>query len=437
MNNRYSAEYARCCGLTVFRHIRNDPLFSVFEKLLGFLSGAGSPEAGKILSCAGEFLFLLAGRSPILDWGRAVEDMVLGDENPYTRAVEATAGEPAGSSIPRPEIPGALTALAEHDLESLRILAALHPGKIIETLEEMCGDAAVGLPAGLFHADTVADPEERLSQKKLLSRWKEGAGIFSGADSFVWENGRLLPVLTPDPITLEQLIGYETQREVVLENTRRFAAGFRANNLLLYGDRGTGKSATIKAAARAAAFLRVKIIEVRKQQLTEFPQIIDFLRDRNFRFIIFIDDLSFDRADESYVGLKALLEGGLETRPENVLLYATSNRRHLVKERVQDRIGLGSVDAETEIRAQDSLQEQLSLADRFGMTVIFSAPLQDEYLRIVSGMIEKRGLKADREKALADALRWEKWYNGRSPRTARQFVDWLEGGEAAPWDRMD
>ncbi|MDR2897199.1 MAG: ATP-binding protein [Spirochaetaceae bacterium] len=433
MTNHFSAEYARCCGLSVFRHIRTDPLFAGFEKLLSFLSGAVSFNAGEALSCAGEFLLLLAERSGNcrnLSWSTAVEELVLRDENPYTRAAE-NAGDESGGSVPE-----ALSSLAEHDLESLRILAALPPGKIMGAVEELCG-AAGALPSGLFEDEADGKAEGLLPLEKLLSQWSRGAGVFYGADSFVWESEGLVPVQTPDPISLEQLIGYEAQREVVLENTRRFAAGFRANNLLLYGDRGTGKSATIKAAARALAVERVKIIEVRKQQLSEFPRIIGLLRNRNFRFIIFIDDLSFDRADESYVGLKALLEGGLETRPENVLLYATSNRRHLVKERVQDRIGLGSVDAETEIRAQDSLQEQLSLADRFGMTVVFSAPLQDEYLEIVQGMIENRGITADREKALADALRWEKWYNGRSPRTARQFVDWLEGGEAAPWDRTE
>ncbi|MFQ3546890.1 MAG: ATP-binding protein, partial [Termitinemataceae bacterium] len=236
------------------------------------------------------------------------------------------------------------------------------------------------------------------------------------------------------------LYGYEAQRSIVFDNTRSFVEGKRANNLLLYGDRGTGKSATVKAVCRAFAERGLKLIEVRKRDLLHFERIAETLAGRGLRFVLFIDDLSFEETDDTFTGLKALLEGGLEQRPENVVLYATSNRRHLVKERFADRPTTTAVAEALEsgdVRAFDTMQEQLSLADRFGVTVVFSAPGQDEYLAIAEAIAEQRGLlgtEQDRTKFRQDALRWERWFNGRSPRTAHQYVEWLAGGERFPWE---
>ncbi|MDR3173248.1 MAG: ATP-binding protein, partial [Treponema sp.] len=170
--------------------------------------------------------------------------------------------------------------------------------------------------------------------------------------------------------------------------------------------------------------------------LSQLPAILETLAARALRFVIFIDDLSFERTDDSFTTLKALLEGGVEAKPANVVVYATSNRRHLVKERFSDRPA-AAVDGE--VRAFDTMQEQFSLADRFGLTVIFTTPSQEEYLAIACFIAEKRGLltAADEEARKAfreNALRWERWFNGRSPRTAVQYADWVAGGEGFPWE---
>jgi predicted AAA+ superfamily ATPase len=277
-----------------------------------------------------------------------------------------------------------------------------------------------------------------------------GAGDMGLYSSFSWASRStgtaLRPVLNPDPIRLADLSGYEDQRSIVTANTLRFIEGKCANNLLLYGDRGTGKSATVKAVCNEYARRGLRIIEVRKGDLPELPAILDTLASRALRFIVFIDDLSFESADDSFTGLKGLLEGGVESRPDNVVVYATSNRRHLVKERLSDRpssaeaanaIG-GDTTASGDVRAFDTMQEQFSLADRFGLTVVYTAPNQDEYLRIACFIGRQRGVlgagEAELQRFRDNALRWERWFNGRSPRTAVQYVEWVAGGTGFPWE---
>lgn len=267
-----------------------------------------------------------------------------------------------------------------------------------------------------------------------------GSGVFSQHKAFVWRrndrdgcfgDGYFDGVKSPDPITFSNLISYELERESVIENTLRFLEGYPANNILLYGDRGTGKSSTVKALVNEYYNKGLRIIEVPKQLLTDFPAIIGQLAGRNLKFILFVDDLAFEDNEENYTALKAVLEGGLESRPKNVLIYATSNRKHLIKEKFSDRSGLVSSNADDEVRAADTIQEKLSLSDRFGMTVVFSSPNQKRYLEIVEGIIRGRGIQVDTEMLHREALRWELRYNGRSPRTAKQFADWLEGHIAA------
>jgi predicted AAA+ superfamily ATPase len=243
------------------------------------------------------------------------------------------------------------------------------------------------------------------------------------------------PVLNPDPVRLADLSGYEDQRSVVIANTLAFLEGKAANNLLLYGDRGTGKSATVKAVCREYLEKGLRLLELRKEDMAELPALLEYTASRGLRFIIFIDDLAFENLDDSFTSLKGLLEGGVETRPSNTVIYATSNRRHFVKERLSDRpAGPGQgLAPDAEVRSFDTMQEQLSLSDRFGLTVIFTAPSQEEYLSIACFIAERRGLKPD-ELLRQNALRWEKWFNGRSPRTASQFVDWAAAGMAFPWE---
>jgi predicted AAA+ superfamily ATPase len=205
--------------------------------------------------------------------------------------------------------------------------------------------------------------------------------------------------------------------------------GFPTNNVLLYGDRGTGKSSTVKAILNEYHTQGLRMLEVPKAYLADFPLIIRHLKNRTQKFIIFVDDLVFGDNEETYTSLKAVLEGGLESKTPNILIYATSNRRHLIKEYFSERAGLQSSNHDEEVHAGDSMQEKLSLADRFGISVVFSSPNQNRYLKIVKGIAARRNLDIDQERLHREALQWALWYNGRSARTARQFVDWIEGHE--------
>lgn len=219
----------------------------------------------------------------------------------------------------------------------------------------------------------------------------------------------------------------DRQKETAVKNTKIFLSGKTANNILFYGDRGTGKSSMVKALANEFGDKGLRLVEVPKRYLDRIPGLTSMLAGRGLRFILFIDDLAFGNNEEEYTALKAVLEGGIEHRPQNILLYATTNRRHIVKERFSERDGLYSDNPDDEIRARDAMQEKLSLSDRFGITIVFSSPVKKEYLQIVHKMAEERNITIDPELLEQKAMQWEMAYNGMSPRTARQFIDWLEG----------
>lgn len=269
-----------------------------------------------------------------------------------------------------------------------------------------------------------AESWEECSEAVINFHKKNGTGRSTAYSAFVWERyqgeeeGHLREIVEPDPIRLSDLVGYELQKADIMKNTKNFVKGFPANNLLLYGSRGTGKSSTVKAILNEYYQEGLRIIEVDKDQLSDFTRIIRLLNHKKQKFIIFVDDLVFAENEASYSALKTILEGKIENRPSNILIYATTNRRHLVQEKFSDR---------DEVHSKDTREEQLSLADRFGITISFFTPDQKEFLNIVDGLASKRGLKVEMEYLHREALKWEKWHNGRSPRSARQFIDWLEG----------
>jgi predicted AAA+ superfamily ATPase len=357
----------------------------------------------------------------------ALAELVLCDDNQYTR------------SVTRGAVPSPLAAMAHEELAVLYRLAHFDFSQV-----DAISSAARSLfghdyQNAVFSADK--DWAETVDAYAAFLR-KNGAGLFAKHHAFIWDGAALQAAAHPDRVTLLDLKLFEDKRQVVVANTRRFLEGKAANNMLLYGDRGTGKSATVKAVANGFAKEGLRIIEVSKAHLASLPRITALLKGEPLKFIIFIDDLSFETQDDSFTHLKGLLEGGIETRPPNIVVYATSNRRHLVKEKFSDRPAGGGIatGSEADVRAFDTMQEQLSLSDRFGVTVVFTLPAQDEFLKIAELIAEERGLlnrltTSDAElKTFHDnALRWERWFNGRSPRTARQFVDWLEGGEDFPW----
>lgn len=228
----------------------------------------------------------------------------------------------------------------------------------------------------------------------------------------------LVPVMSFDPITFDDLIGYDQQKQAVIQNTKQLAVGAPANNILLYGDRGTGKSSVVKATSLAFARRGVRLIDVRRERFRDIPALGEAVRSLPLKFIIFVDDLSFEEHETEYKHMKALLEGGVRPQPGNVVLYATSNRRHLVAE--------GFSDVE-DLNQRDTAEEKLSLSDRFGITLTFIAPSQKEYLNIVRTMAEGAGINLDQSSLERMAIRWAMRGNGMSGRTAKQFIRDLTG----------
>ncbi len=261
---------------------------------------------------------------------------------------------------------------------------------------------------------------------RIIWHQKNGAGLLSAHSFFIWDGTSVKPVINPDPVTLDKLYLLDSQKELAVKNTKLFISGKAANNILFYGDRGTGKSSLVKALANEFSNEGLRLIEIPKKHLEQIPMITAELCGRGLSFIFFIDDLSFENNEEKFTALKAVLEGGLEYKPGNILLYATSNRRHLVKESFADRRGIISDNPEEEIRARDGIQEKLSLSDRFGITIVFSSPLKKEYLQIIHKMAEEENLHTDPAILEQKAMQWEMAYNGMSPRTARQFIHWMK-----------
>ncbi len=238
------------------------------------------------------------------------------------------------------------------------------------------------------------------------------------------KSGILCPITATSDVLLDDLVGYESQKKELVQNTEAFAEGRRANNVLLYGDAGTGKSASIKAILNQYYSRGLRMIEVYKHEFKELPKVIAAIKNRNYRFIIYMDDLSFEEFEIEYKYLKAVMEGGLEAKPENVLIYATSNRRHLIRETWSDRSDM----SEDELHRSDTMQEKLSLAERFGVTIGYFKPMRKEYFNIVITLARRYPeIKLTEEELRSEASKWEMRHGGMSGRTAQQFIDSLLG----------
>lgn len=250
-----------------------------------------------------------------------------------------------------------------------------------------------------------------------------GCGIYSKYKAFKWLDGTLEGISGFDDITLDHLIEYQSERDIILKNTESFLKGLPSSNILIYGERGTGKSSTVKAIINQYWRRGLRLIEMDRDDMSALHVIIKTVAQRGLKYILFFDDLSFEEMETNYRKLKSLLEGGAEKLPDNVIIYATSNRRHIVKELISDNDMMGS--SGEEMHARDTKEEKMSLADRFGITVTYSSPDQLKYLKIVEGLAEINELKFDKNILKEEALRWAMWHNGRSPRTAKQFIDHL------------
>jgi predicted AAA+ superfamily ATPase len=276
-------------------------------------------------------------------------------------------------------------------------------------------------PAGVAVRFAETDAWDELAEPLAADIRAHGAGPMGRYGAFRWADGQLIGIADPDPVRLEELVGNEDAKATITRNTEQLLQGLPANNLLLYGDRGTGKSSTVKALLQRYRADGLRLVEVARGDIGNLAAVMRAVRDQAQRFIIFLDDLSFEDAEVAYKSFKATLEGSLERRPTNVAVYATSNRKHLIRERAR-HVGGGD-----ELHPRDTVEETASLSDRFGMTVIFTSPDQAQYLAIVAQIASQRRIQMPAEELRRLALQWTMWHNGRSGRTARQFIDDLSG----------
>lgn len=420
-------------SLCVFTRLKKDSVLKKYKTLLEYLC-RDKLEIDEAISIYNDFAFELLKKSDGMSLKKYIIDEIFLDNNAFTNMID------------RDDLSNTyIINQVKTELKALEFISNIESKDLKEVIIYKC--KAINFEEEVIKGliDFEVDVANEYNTYKAIDKlklsilncdgWGEsldniiefyrqyGTGIFGEYRAFVWENedgeGYLRGVTAPDPVSLKDLVGYESQKETIIENTEQFLKGYAANNMLLYGQRGTGKSSTVKAIINEYFTKGLRLIEVDKDKLVDFTKIIRILKNKNLKFIIFVDDLVFEDGDESYSALKTILEGGVENRSNNILIYATTNRKHLVKETFSER--------GDEIHQMDSVEEKLSLSDRFGITVSFYSPDQKEYLKIVDGLAEARNLNVDKETLHAEALKWVRWYNARSPRTAKQFINWFEG----------
>ena len=427
----------RAAALSLLRATIEDPAGEAFLALLAglerLLASGGPPQGGTELATlyARVFSLLAEAADPAVEgadaWQSHLLWRVIDDANSFSRAAERDGAR---------GVPASLLQAAQRDLRTLQWLYSLSADALREATQEALGeDLAESLTPWQELAPPASGDPARLALARRLStaldwgalageladHWRRhGLGLFARFRAARWStDARALEGLAhPDDARLESLYAYDRERAPLLRNTERFVAGLPAQHALLYGERGTGKSSTVKALLNRHAPAGLRLVELGRDHLGDLPRVLALLRDHPQRFILFVDDLSFEEHELQYKALKAALEGGVEAWPRNVVLYVTTNRRHLIKERFADRQLTGD-----EIRPRDSEEEKLSLADRFGLTVTFPAPDQERYVTIVTALAHAAGIDAPDDELRQRAIKWTLWHNGRSGRTARQFVD--------------
>lgn len=395
-------------SLSVFRGIMKRSVVKAYYKMLLSLDS----EPDEFLNAYGDFYSLISERGFSNRLAYAMTEAALFDENCFTRA--AAAGK-------YDTLPDNVLKAVKRDCEAILAASSLTSDEVLKAYKyyDEIKEIADSLPR--WEAGDCAPSFKMFdgSLKNVARYYKEnGCGIFARYKAFIWRDGDIQPVLHPDRIDMESFTGYEIQRDMVVNNTKSFIEGKSCNNCLLYGDKGTGKSSTVKAIANEFRKDGLRIVEIPKERLIDFPILVDKIAALPMKFIIFIDDLSFQKQDQSYTTLKAVLEGGLAARPDNALIYATSNRRHLVKESFSDR-------TDDDVNTRDNMQESLSLSDRFGLAVCYSIPTKKEFVDIVIALAKQRGIEMSDEELEMGAERFALSRGGRSPRCAKQYVESL------------
>ncbi|MCI8280780.1 MAG: ATP-binding protein [Lachnospiraceae bacterium] len=367
-------------------------------------------------------------------WHTYLTYLIVNHENAYSIACEI-----------RGRVEGSINAFALHDFAIFKELFDIDLGQASEALgipllkavEDYRRVAGIGKVFNTRIRDRIVQLSVKLKetsspeefQQAVTEFYKDfGVGVLGLHKAFRIvhkESGpKVEPITNIAHVHLDDLVGYEIAKAKLIENTEAFVKGKKANNCLLYGDAGTGKSTSIKAVINQYYSQGLRMIEVYKHQFQDLNPLIAQIKNRNYRFIIYMDDLSFEEFEIEYKYLKAVIEGGLEKKPDNILIYATSNRRHLVRERFRDKEEL-----EDDLHKNDTVQEKLSLVGRFGVTIYYGAPTPAEFREIVVSLAQKAGIVMPKEQLLAQANQWELSHGGLSGRTAQQFIDYLLGRE--------
>lgn len=416
----------QAASLLLYQAVFTHPIGQRFGQLLAALcSPTANPLA--VLTAYGEWFSALAtvGQS----WQEYLIREILYADNAFSQQAQRLE---LGALHP------ALIAAAQHDLRALQQLYRCDGDRLSQWVQQATGTA---LPAW---EQQGGRPLGNIREIRKLPLWitlegdrdwgeaivdlaayyrRAGVGIFARHHAMRWQQQQLMGISYPDPIRLHELVGYETQQAALVQNTQALLAGYPALHVLLYGSRGTGKSSLIKALLHRFGDRGLRLIEVAKADLQDLQMIIEQVRHAPQKFILFVDDLSFEEDEDTYKALKVVLEGNLTARSQNVVVYATSNRRHLIREFFGDRPRPRDAD---EVHAWDTVQEKLSFSDRFGLTLTFEPADQDTYLQMVRHLAQLAHLTISPADLDRRALLWATQRNGRSGRTARQFIDFLQ-----------
>lgn len=368
-------------------------------------------------------------------WHNYLTFLLITNENPFSLTCEKVGAND-----------GSVNQFAKNDFRVFYNLFHFDFSKIEAELGIDCFDILSNYKAigkkELMYNKNVSEKVQKLS--KRLEEAKDEEDIFAAVTDFYKAYGvgmfglnkafrlgekkdgivSFCPINNMDKVVLDDLIGYEIQKKKLVDNTEAFVNGRRANNALLFGDSGTGKSTSIKAIVNEYYDQGLRMIEIYKHQFQDLSNVIAQIKNRNYRFIIYMDDLSFEEFEIEYKFLKAVIEGGVETKPENILIYATSNRRHLIKENWSDR---NDVEVSNGMHKSDTMEEKLSLVHRFGVTINYSKPTQKEYFTIVKELAKKNQIPMSEEELCLEANKWELAHGGISGRTAQQFINYLMG----------
>ncbi len=378
-------------AVAVFKNVINDKGILSFLKLLE----CNGTDEKDFLSLYSEFVSILYEKTD--DLCEYINTLLQNDENIYVK--ESAKGQAS------PLLHNALMS----ELDFFEELTKITCDDVKEII-----DTDIYLPQ--WTNSNISVKEEYI--KKIDSIKTTGYGIYATHRMFLYKDNEIIPVKYPDPQRLSQMSGYELERQKVIDNTMALIQGKPCNNVLLYGDAGSGKSSTIKAIVNEYWEKGLRLIEIKKNQLYSLPDVIEKLADNPLKFIVFIDDLSFSTNDSDFGALKAILEGGVAGKTDNLAIYATSNRRNLVKENFNDRNG-------DDIHLQDTIQEVMSLSARFGLKITFSKPNKDLYLSIVENLAMQYNIGMGKDELSIQAEAFALRNGGRSPRTAKQFIEYL------------